>query len=78
MLLAGGGFQGGQVLGATDDKGMTVTDRPIYPWDLIGSVYRQLGIDPDGEIRHPSGDMVRLTPSKADGVPLGRRLDEIV
>jgi uncharacterized protein (DUF1501 family) len=77
MLLAGGGFQGGQVVGATDDRGVTVTDRPIYPWDLIGSIYRQLGIDPDGEIRHPSGDMVRLTPSEADGVPIGGRLEEI-
>jgi uncharacterized protein (DUF1501 family) len=77
MLLAGGGFQGGQVIGATDDKGQTVTDRPIYPWDLIGSIYRQLGIDPDGEIRHPAGGMVRLTPSKVDGVPSGGRLDEI-
>jgi uncharacterized protein (DUF1501 family) len=77
MLLAGGGFRGGQVVGATDAKGMTVTDRPIYPWDLIGTIYRQLGIDPDGEIRHPSGDMVRLTPAKDDGVPTGGRLDEI-
>jgi hypothetical protein len=45
-VLAGGGFRGGQVVGASDEKGADVRDRPVYPWDLIGSMYQLLGIDP--------------------------------
>src|SRR5581483_5985967 len=41
-LVAGGGFKGGQVVGASDAKGETVKDRPVYPADLIGSFYQLL------------------------------------
>ena len=45
-VVAGGGFKGGQVIGASDAKGDDVKDRPVYPVDLIGSMYELLGIDP--------------------------------
>ncbi len=45
-LLAGGGFIGGKVVGATDATGSTVSERPIAPWDVIGSMAERLGIDP--------------------------------
>ncbi len=77
-LVAGGGFKGGHVVGASDAKGENVKDRPVYPWDLIGSIYELLGIDPDGMLPHPRGDVARLTPSAADGVPSGGRLKEIM
>jgi hypothetical protein len=77
-LVAGGGFQGGHVVGASDAKGEIVKDRPVYPADLIGSIYQLLGIDPDGALPHPLGLATRLTPSAADGVPLGGRLREIM
>jgi len=77
-LVAGGGFQGGHVVGASDAKGENVKERPVYPADLIGSIYDLLGIDPDGNLPHPLGVATRVTPSAADGVSLGGRLKEIM
>ena len=45
-VLAGGGFKGGHVVGSSDAKGEQVKDRPVYPCDLIGSMYELLGIPP--------------------------------
>jgi hypothetical protein len=76
-LLAGGGFSGGQVVGATDKKGENVVERKIYPWDLMASVYTQLGIDPEATLPH--GDQpVRLTLTKNDKVETGGLLKEIM
>src|SRR5450759_573580 len=47
-LVAGGGFKGGHVVGASDAKGEQVKERPVYPCDLIGSMYELLGIAADG------------------------------
>ena len=77
-LIAGGGFKGGQVVGASDARGERVKDRPVYPWDLIAAVYRQLGIDPDGELPHSRGTPVRVTPSAKEGYKTGGRLKELV
>ncbi len=77
-VLAGGGFKGGQVVGASDDKGETVKQRPVYPCDVIGSIYELMGIDPDATLPHPQGLTARLTPSPADDVPTGGRLKEIL
>ncbi len=77
-LVAGGGFKGGRVVGESDAKGEIVKDRPVYPWDLLGSMYELLGIDPDGNLPHPLGIAARTTPSAADGVTVGGRLKEIM
>jgi len=77
-VLAGGGFKGGHVVGESDAKGETVKDRPVYPCDLIGSMYELLGIDPAAKLPHPQGLMVNATPSAADKVPTGGRLKEIM
>jgi len=77
-VVAGGGFKGGRVVGASDARGETVKDRPVYPWDLIASMYELLGIDPQGTLPHPDGRQVRITPSEADGVIIGGRLKEIM
>jgi uncharacterized protein (DUF1501 family) len=76
-VIAGGGFKGGHVLGSSDKKGEYVHDRPVYPWDLTGTIYNQLGIDPDGVLPHPEGLDVRITPTEKDGVKSGGRLTEI-
>ena len=76
-LVAGGGFKGGHVVGASDAKGENVKDRPVYPCDLIGSMYELLGIDPDGNLPHPTGAALRATPTAADGISMGGRLKEI-
>jgi len=77
-VIAGGGFQGGQVVGASNEKGMEVVERPVYPWDLIGSIYEQLGIDPNAQLPHPQGLDVRVCPTEADGITIGGRLREIM
>ncbi len=77
-VLAGGGFKGGHVVGASDAKGETVKDRPVYPCDVIGSMYELLGVDPDAKLPHPQGLTARLTPSAGDDVSSGGRLKEIM
>ena len=54
-VVAGGGFKGGQVVGASDAKGEEVKERPVYPCDLIGSMYELLGIDTTANLPHPLG-----------------------
>jgi hypothetical protein len=78
VVVAGGGFQGGRAVGASDEKGEFVKQRPVYPWDLIATMYELLGIDPAAKLRHPQGMEVRLTPTAEDGVEIGARLEEIV
>ena len=67
----------GAFLSASDDKGEYVQDRPVYPCDLIGSMYELLGIDPDGNLPHPMGQAVRVTPSPDEVVEMGGRLKEL-
>jgi len=76
-LVAGGGFKGGRVVGESDARGEYVKSRPVYPWDLIGSVYELLGIDPDGDLPH-TGGRARATPSAEEGYAIGGRLKEIM
>lgn len=77
-VVAGGGFKGGHVVGASDDKGATVKARPVYPCDLLGSILELLSIDPDGTMPNPAGPPVRIMPGPADGVAMGGRLKEIM
>jgi uncharacterized protein (DUF1501 family) len=64
-LVAGGGFKGGHVVGSTDARGEQVRDRPVYPADVIGSIYQLLGIDPDGRMPNPEGLDVPVMPAAA-------------
>jgi hypothetical protein len=77
-VVAGGGFKGGRVVGASDAKGEEVKERPVYPCDLVASMYELLGIDPEAKLPHPQGLAIRAVPSAADGVTMGGRLKEIV
>jgi hypothetical protein len=44
-LLAGGGIRGGQVLGATNRLGEYARERPVSMQEIVGTLYRNLGID---------------------------------
>ena len=77
-LVAGGGFKGGSVVGASDAKGEEVRDRPVYPCDLLGSIYELMGIDPEAPLSNPLGMPLTVTPTAADGIPMAGRLKEIV
>ncbi len=77
-VVAGGGFKGGHVVGASDSRGEEVKDRPVHPSEIIGSMYELLGIAPDTKLPHPQGLTVRATPGPEDGAPPGGRLKEIM
>ncbi|NUP98362.1 MAG: DUF1501 domain-containing protein [Armatimonadetes bacterium] len=73
-VVAGGGFKGGQVLGASDATASAVKERPVSPQDLLGSMYQLLGIDPDGPLPNPRGIETTVAPP-SEGVG---RLTEIM
>lgn len=77
-LVAGGGFRGGHVVGESDAKGEELASRPVAPWDLIGSMYELLGIDPDSPFPRIGDDNIRLTQQAPGNVPSGGRLKEIM
>lgn len=77
-LVAGGGFKGGQVVGASDARGEEVKERPVYPVDLLGSFYEQLGIDGRTRLTHPEGLPAAVLPTAEEGVKSGGRLTEIM
>lgn len=77
-VIAGGGFKGGHIIGASDEKGMELAGRPVYPQDVIGSIYQQLGIDPKAKLTHPQGLEVRVLPTAEEGAKSGGYLTEIM
>ena len=77
-LVAGGGFQGGHVIGSTDAMGEQVKERPVYPIDLLGSIYSLMGIDLHARLPHPQGEAVFVTPSKEEKAPSAGLLTEIM
>jgi hypothetical protein len=55
-LMAGGGMRTGQVIGATNRLGEIAAQRPVAPGEVIATVYRNLGINPDTvNINDPTG-----------------------
>lgn len=46
VLLAGGGIQGGQVVGSTDRLGMKPTSRPVHASAIANTMLNRLGIQP--------------------------------
>jgi hypothetical protein len=77
-VVAGGGFKGGRVVGASDATGEEVAERPVHPKDLIGSMYELLGIDPDGPLPNKSGLDVKVLASETEEPGGGGRLREIM
>ncbi|MDR0391425.1 MAG: DUF1501 domain-containing protein [Planctomycetaceae bacterium] len=74
VVLAGGGFKGGRVIGETDKTGENIISRPVKPQDLLGSIYQMLGINPDEKLPNDKGyDMPAMPPESETG-----RLNELV
>ena len=46
VLLAGGRLKMGCTVGASDEHGAYVSERPLHPQDIAATVYHHLGIDP--------------------------------
>ncbi|MBN2476515.1 MAG: DUF1501 domain-containing protein [Pirellulales bacterium] len=78
VLVAGGGFKGGRVVGSSDAKAEEVQDRPVYPVDLIGSIYRLAGIDANARLPHPMGMEAHVLPAPSEGAKSAGLLTEIM
>ncbi|MFZ5829489.1 MAG: DUF1501 domain-containing protein [Planctomycetota bacterium] len=78
VLVAGGGFKGGQIVGSSDKTGSEVQDRPVYPVDLLGSIYQLAGIDPAAKLPHPDGLDARVLPAADNEVKSAGLLREIM
>lgn len=58
--LAGAGIKGGQVIGATDPKGIEVVDHPVSVSDLFCTFCKALGIDPRHENASNVGRNIKI------------------
>ena len=61
IMMAGGGVQGGQVVGASDPFGMEPAETPVRPEDLSATIYQSLGIDYEQSIESPDGVRIVLS-----------------
>ncbi len=60
-LVAGGGFKGGTVYGATDDFGFAAVEKKVHIHDLHATVLNQMGLDHTKLTYRHSGRDYRLT-----------------
>ena len=70
-----GGIQGGRVVGASDDRGAYVADRPVTIGDLFATLYKALGIDWTKTYLGPGNRPVYIANSKDN--TLGQPVEEL-
>ena len=68
LMMVGGGFKQGLVYGASDKIGAFPALNALVPGDIIATMYNQLGIHHEAEIRDQLGRPLRLVPS-GDVIP---------
>jgi hypothetical protein len=61
VLVAGGGFKNGMVLGTTDKTSLRVTDKYYSPISYGRTLYHLLGIDPDKELYTTTNRPVKIS-----------------
>ncbi len=64
-VLAGGGIKGGQVIGDTGVDGMLVKDRPVAVPDLLATICKAVGVDPQAQNMSDTGRPIRVVDPKA-------------
>lgn len=60
VVFAGGGVQGGRIVGASDPTGAEPAEDPIGPADMAATIFSQLGIDPEKELVSPGGRPIEI------------------
>ena len=60
VVMAGGGIQGGRVVGESDDIGGAPKSRPTTPAEVTATVYHGLGIDLETELPGPQNRPIRV------------------
>ncbi|MFO0956125.1 MAG: DUF1501 domain-containing protein [Isosphaeraceae bacterium] len=64
VLVAGGGFAQGKVIGSSNSRGEFPRDNPIKPQDFLATLYRRLGLDADTTfINRPAGPSRSVPPA---------------
>ncbi|MEX2172641.1 MAG: DUF1501 domain-containing protein [Pirellulales bacterium] len=53
--FAGGGVQGGRVVGSSDPIGAVPADRPVEPGDIVATIFHSLGLNLETSLPGPSG-----------------------
>jgi uncharacterized protein (DUF1501 family) len=64
MLFAGGGVQGGQVIGSSDRIGAEPRDRPVSPAEVVATMYYALGVDLSIRLPGPDHRLLPLVDAK--------------
>jgi hypothetical protein len=60
VIVAGGGVQGGRVVGSSDKIGAYPATDPVSPGDLAATLFTSFGLDPTSEVRDITGRPWRL------------------
>ena len=60
LALGGGGIRGGQVVGASDERGFDPVGRPVSMGDIYATIYKAFGIDWEKEYMSPAGRPVKI------------------
>ncbi|ARN57764.1 DUF1501 domain-containing protein [Sedimentisphaera salicampi] len=69
VVVGGGGFQGGKVVGKSDKKAVAVEENPVRPQQLLASMYTLLGIDPSAKMPNNRGlDEIVMPLAKGEGI----------
>lgn len=67
-VLCGGGINAGQVIGKTSNDGMRVDERPVPTSDLLATICRALGIDPQNQNISNVGRPIRIADPEASPI----------
>ena len=63
VYFAGGGVKGGRVVGRSDRIGAVPAERPVDPSEVVGTIYRSLGLDLETQLPGPAGRPFTLVDS---------------
>lgn len=66
--FAGGGVQGGRVVGASDTIGAFPAERPVKPGDIVATIFHSLGLDHESHLPGPAGRPFALTDFGTDPI----------
>ena len=69
IALAGGGIQGGRIIGASDERAERPATDPYGPADLMATIYRGLGISRNRVFYTPSGRPIPIVPGDGKVIP---------
>ena len=76
LLVGGGGIEGGRVVGASDERGANVAERPVSTGDLYATIYKAMGIDWTKTYMSPIGRPVYIANGFED--KMGEPLKELI